>query len=90
MSLVRSILDRKGSLVWSLIWPWGVSSQFLILLGCSAMWQILISRSLVIPHVLILIPTSSSAQMLSFRLLTFAKSQPQFFYYHILHVCRVL
>ena len=40
-SLVMSILERKGSLVGSLM-PWG-SEQLLLYLGCSAMWQILLA-----------------------------------------------
>ena len=52
---MRSILERKGSLVGSLIWPWVVYGQSLTFLGCSAMSKILICRFLVIPQVLITI-----------------------------------
>ena len=71
------ILDRKGSLVGSLMWPWEVSGQFLALLGCSALWQIMICRPLAIPQVLILIFSNSSALMLSCIFFKFVNSQPQ-------------
>ena len=50
--LVRSILERESRLAWSLIWPWGVSRQFLILLGRSATRKILICQFLVVPQVI--------------------------------------
>ena len=71
------ILERKGSWVGSLMWPWEVSGQFLALLGCSALWQIMICRSLAVPQVLILTSSTSSAQMLSCIFLNFVNSQPQ-------------
>ena len=69
-SVLRSSLARKGSLVGSLMWPWGVSGQFRILLGCNAIRQILICRSLAISQVLIFISSTGWAQMLSCKFLT--------------------
>ena len=37
-TVVRSILERKGSLVGILVWRWGVSGRFLILMGCSTIF----------------------------------------------------
>ena len=69
---MRSILER------SLVWPWGVFGQCLVIItGYSAIRQGFICRSHVNHEVLILIFSSNSAQMVSCRFLNFAKSQPQ-------------
>ena len=62
-------LWTETSLVGSLMWPWEVFGQLLILLGCSAFWQILICRPPCTSRFLILISSSNSAQMLSLKFL---------------------
>ena len=64
--------------------------QFLLFQACSAFRQILICRPPGTSQLLILISSSSSAQMLTFIFLDPSKSQPEIFNYQILNNCRVL
>ena len=65
-------LGRQGSLLGSPMWPWGVSGQFLTLLGCNAMWQILICRSLAIPQ----FPRPFTVRLFSYGALWFSAVEP--------------
>ena len=56
---------------------WRVFGQFLIFQGCSALQQILICRPPCTSQFLILISSSSSAQMLTCKFLTSSKSQSE-------------
>ena len=64
--------------------------QFLIFQGCSAFQQVLICRPPCTYQFLILISSSSSAQMLTCKFLNSSKSQSEILNYQILDNCRVL
>ena len=80
-SVVRSIFwGEKGSLVGSLMWPWGVFGQFHILFWAGVHFGRLLSPWT--SRFLVLVSSSSSAQMLStLKFFSFSKTQPKILNY---------
>ena len=79
------------SLVGRLMWPWGVFGEFLIILGDSAYWKILIClRPRCISRFQIPISSSNWAQVLSCNLLNSVKSPIEIYKDDVLNTCRVL
>ena len=91
-SPVRTVLERRqlGYVGACLMWPWGEFGRFLIFQGCSVFSQILACRPPCTSQVLSLVSSSSSAQMLTCKILKFRKSQSDILNCQILKCCRVL
>ena len=89
---VMTVLVR-GQLGWGPDVAFGqvgsMCGQFLIFQGCSAFQQILICRPFCTSQFLILISSSSSAQMLTCKFLNSSKYQYEIRNYQILNNCRV-
>ena len=80
------MFERVHLLFGNLMWLWGVFEQFLIISACSAHLQILICRPPRTSRLLIIISSSNSAQVVTYKFLNFAKPQTYIFEDEILNM----